>query len=128
MVTKPPGKPLLGPTTPEFVAHLVCLLVGPTGLQCVRERVENISTHCSLSAGHLFSVRVSLSTSQDKAHEGCWGHREESDKVPTCRVVRGQIRDQTNSHSVMRKTEQVQAWTQGQSSGRVRRSFTGWSR
>lgn len=123
-MAKPPGKPMLGPATPEFVAQLV----GPTGLERVRERVENVTIYCPLSAGHLFSVRVFLSTSQDKAHEGCWGHREESDKVPTCRVVMGQIKDQMNSHSLMRKTEQVQAWTQGQSSGRVRRSFTGQSR
>lgn len=94
-MAKPPGNPLLGPATPEFIAQLV----GPTGLEHVRECVENVSIHCPLSAGHLFCVRVFLSTSQDKAHEGCWGHREESDKVPTCRVVMGQINDESDEFS-----------------------------
>ena len=50
-------------------------------MESVRERDENLGTCWALSVGPLFSVKLSLSTSYDEAHEGRWGHREESDKM-----------------------------------------------
>lgn len=103
-----------GPPHLSLLLTPVCLPVGPTGLQCVRETVENISTHCSLSAGHLFSVRVSLSTFRIRPTKGAAGATEKNQT--RCPLVEplGQIRDQMqNSSQCDERPEQVQAWTIG---------------